>query len=131
MVEIKELKKYHDCNIFAENEKSKKLKEEWLKKSRGERDFIQDYVHTRRTERLLTDYLVIEDVVWEEELEEYLEALKKYKVNKFIYADTSTACYRTVLFFLKKGAKISPIDYKTEFRFGEDDATVQGMLIEL
>lgn len=132
MVEIKGLKKYDNCkNIFSENEENKKLKEEWLKKTRGERDLIQDYLHTRRDDRMITDYLVIQDVVWEEELEEYLEALKKYKIDKFVYADTSTACFRTIIFFLNKGAKITPIEYKTEFRFGEEDTKATGMLIEL
>ncbi len=124
MNKIKSLEKFLDFN-------NEKIKEEWRKKSDGEKALINDYIHSRTDKRMLTEYLVIEDIVWEKELEDYLKALKKYKINKFVYADTSTACFRTLLFFIHNGAKITPIEYKTEWRFGEEDAKLEGMLIEI
>ena len=124
MNKINSLEKYLDYN-------NEKIKEEWKSKSDGEKSLINDYIHSRTDKRMLTEYLVIEDIVWEKELEDYLKALKKYKINKFVYADTSTACFRTLLFFLNNGAKITTIEFKEEISVFGDKSKREGMLIEI
>ena len=61
MNKIKSLEKFLDFN-------NEKIKEEWKSKSDGEKSLINDYIHSRTDKRMLTEYLVIEDIVCEKEL---------------------------------------------------------------
>ena len=114
--------------------------EQWKSLSNGKKELVRKYNRIQcEKERefsiyeIITEKLFIEDITWENEYEDLYEAMKELEINEFIFADCSTACLRTLNFFINKGCKIKGNEiYKTEELFGQSERIDhQGIVIEL
>ena len=113
---------------------------EWEKLSEGEKHLVRIYNGIQREKNneyspyeILTDKLFIENIFWENELEELYNSMKKMDIKEFIFANESTACLRTLNFFINKGCKITGNEvYKIEELCGKAQKKhIEGLIITL
>lgn len=71
----------------------------------GERRVLGSYMRTK-SEYPNSPYIVVNDIIWENELEDFLNFFHKMNIEKIIIADTSTALMNTLTYLIDNGAMI-------------------------
>lgn len=66
-----------------------KIANKEIKLEDGERAVVSNYNYTMRY--LNSEHLVIDDIIWDKDLQEFLNTLRKINVDKIIITNTSTA----------------------------------------
>ena len=92
-------------------------REEFKKLNRGEQTLVQFiYWSKDKTNQLIdNDIVVIDDIVWEDDFEDFKKALKKFDVNKIIFNSTWSSSIGLLMFLMDNGFEVeSTIVYSKE-----------------
>lgn len=80
----------------------------------GEKTLLRCYYQSKGEDNL-SKALVINDIVWERTLEEFVKALEKYEVKEIVFASSWSSSIDTLMFLMENGYKvIKPVTYKEE-----------------
>jgi hypothetical protein len=110
-------------------DKVKDNDEEWNKLNDGEKKLVRFWNFSRQDEKSLTGEIIIDDILWDYELEDFVKALNKYEVNSLVFASTWSSAIVVLMYLLDNGWETKgTIVYKIEKGlFGNKDKEVKGI----
>lgn len=76
-----------------------------------------------------SEYIVIHDIIWEYQMQSFLDELRKRKIDKIVITNTSTALMGLLHFLLTEGCSIEGVEtvkYKDGFYEGD-----KGLLVKI
>lgn len=73
----------------------------------GEKIFSRAESYTNNY--LDSEYIVIQDIIWEDEMQSFLDELRKREIDKIVIANTSTALMDFIHFLLTEGCSIEGV----------------------
>ena len=113
----KALKKYEDV------EKFKKLKD-------GEKDILQLYYKSREKSNL-SKKLVIDEIVWDYDFEDFINALKKYEVNELVFSSTWSSSVNLLMALVENGYEVvgTEIYYKDIIWYNKKEDIRKGLTL--
>ena len=88
---------------------------------RGELRFVRAYITTTR--RYNSELVVVDELVWEEEYEDFLNFIKTTGIQQFVVADASTGLIGLLHFLIEKGCQITGaalVEEKERNTFSQD-----------
>lgn len=56
-----------------------------------------------------SEYIVIQDIIWEDEMKSFLDELRKREIDKIVITNTSTALMDFIHFLLTEGCSIEGV----------------------
>ena len=105
--------------------------EEYKNMNNGQKAVIDAYIYMDRSKDSLVDLIVINDV-WSDEIQQIIDYLKELNIKSFVFAVTSTECFKSIQILLANNCKLSNIDYKIENLFGNSyTKRISGILVEI
>lgn len=133
---MKELERLYEEMIINKNE------EEWKTLNEGEKNIFSQYRNNRyqrQSQKEYSDYtietekLYITDVIWENELEEAYEFLKRNEIKEIIFASSWSSAMEVLNYLIDKGCKVIGNEvYKIDYNWdGEIRKENKGLLIEI
>jgi len=105
--------------------KTDKNNEEWAKLGKGVQKAVRAYFDSKQC-----DYLVVEDL-WEQDTDEFVDFLRECKIEKFIFAETSTEATKCLMKMIEKNCKVIGTQVYKEDDFIFSKITYKGLVIEL
>lgn len=98
-----------------------------LKVNKGEDVVVRSYYHTMKY--LESEHIVINNIVWENDYQEFIEMLRKLNIEKIIIANKSTALMGLLHFLISEGCMLEEAVTITENK--EFGGSVKGLLIKI
>lgn len=98
-----------------------------IKLNGGENVVVRSYVYTKKY--LNSPYIVMDDIVWEHDQQDFLDTLRKLNIDKIIITNTSTALMSLIYFLTNEGCVIEgAVAVKENSPYGEDK---KGLLMKI
>lgn len=109
--------------------KVEKNDEEWDKLNEGEKKLVRFWNFSRGEDRNITNNIILDEIVWDTEMEEFVKALNDYEVDRLIFASTWSSAIELLMYLLDNGWETKgTIVYRIEKGlFGEKDKEVKGI----
>lgn len=94
---------------------------EWNKLNEGEKQLIRFWNFSRGEDRNITNNIILDDIVWDKEMEDFVKALNDYEVDRLIFASTWSSAIELLMYLLDNGWETKgTIVYRKEKIIGED-----------
>lgn len=102
--------------------KVEKNDEEWNKLNEGEKKLVRFWNFSRGEDRNITNNIIVDDIVWDKEMEDFVKALNDYEVDRMIFASTWSSAIELLMYLLDNGwTTAGTIVYRKEKIIGKDE----------
>lgn len=102
--------------------KVEKNDEEWNKLNEGEKKLVRFWNFSRGEDRNITNNIIVDDIVWDKEMKDFVKALNDYEVDRMIFASTWSSAIELLMYLLDNGwTTAGTIVYRKEKIIGKDE----------
>lgn len=103
-------------------EEVKDNQEKWNELNEGQKKVIRFWNFSRGEDRNITNNIIVDDIVWDKEQEDFIKALDEYEVDRLIFASTWSSAIELLMYLLDNGwTTAGTIVYRKEKIIGKDE----------
>lgn len=102
--------------------KVEKNDEEWKKLNEGEKKLVRFWNFSRGEDRNITNNIILDEIVWDTEMEDFIKALDDYEVDRLIFASSWSGAIELLMCLLDNGWETKgTIVYRKEKIIGKNE----------
>lgn len=81
---------------------------------------VLNFYYRSKDEKNVSKMFIVDDIIWEKELEGFVKGLKDNGVNELVFASTWSSAIEVMMYFLENGYVVdSTVIYRDEVLFGQ------------